>query len=119
MYAVNLFFIDDINFKSFVNYFVFLPIFLILNGVNGLYPGIMIPHAEEVKKCTTSTFFTFLIITLVILYSNMTESNYAKLITKESDEIKILLAFIVAFICSLPLYPGIRALSKHFFAKFS
>lgn len=118
-FVINLFFIDDINFKSFVNYFVFLPIFVILNGVNGLYPGIMIPHAEEVKKCTTSTFFTFLIITLVILYSNMTESNYAKLITKESDEIKILLAFIVAFICSLPLYPGIRALSKHFFAKFS
>lgn len=118
-FVINLFFIDNINFKSFVNYFVFLPIFVILNGVNGLYPGIMIPHAEEVKKCTTSTFFTFLIITIVILFSNMTESNYAKLITKDSDEIKILLAFIVAFIFSLPIYPGIRALSKHFFAKFS
>ena len=44
-FIVNLFFINNINFKSFINYSFFLPIFVLLFIFNGLYPGIMIPHA--------------------------------------------------------------------------
>lgn len=117
-FIVNLFFIHDINFKSFVNYSIFLPIFVLLYIVNGLYPGIMMPHAEEVKKCTLSTFFTFLIIILVILFTNLKDIKLTKAITKGSEDFQIILAFIIAFIFSIPLLPGFRSLSKHFFGKF-
>lgn len=117
-FIINIFFIKDINFKSFVNYSIFLPVFVLLYIVNGLYPGIMTPHAEEVKKCTLSSFFTFLIIVLVILFVEMKDIQIKKAITKESGDLQIILALLLAFIFSVPLLPGLRAVSKHFFGKF-
>lgn len=118
-FIVNLFSIGNINFKSFINYSVFLPIFTIFFIVNGLYPGIMIPHAEEVKRCTQSVFFTFLIIILVILFSNMKNIQFTKKIVKESHDLQIIIALVIALIFSIPVLPGIRSLSKHFFARFN
>ena len=117
-FIVNLFFIDNINFKSFINYSVFLPIFVLLYIFNGLYPGIMIPHSEEVKKCTISTFISFLLIILVIGFSNIKDVQLTKTIVRDSDDAEILLAFIISFIFSVPLLPGLRAVSKHFFGRF-
>ena len=61
-FIVNLFAIHDINFKSFINYTIFLPFVLLLFACMGLYPGIMIPAAEQVKKYSVSSFFGFFII---------------------------------------------------------
>ena len=49
-FIVNLIRIHDINFKSFVNYSIYIPVIMIVFGCVGLYPGIMIPPTEEVKK---------------------------------------------------------------------
>ena len=58
-FIVNLIRIHDINFKSFVNYAVYIPFIMIIFGCVGLYPGIMIPPTEEVKKFSGATFFFF------------------------------------------------------------
>ena len=49
-FIVNLVRIEDINFKSFINYSVYIPFIMIIFVCEGLYPGIMIPPTEEVKK---------------------------------------------------------------------
>ena len=69
-FIVNLVAINDINFKSFINYTIFLPFVLLLFACMGLYPGIMIPAAEQVKKYSISTFFGFSVITSFVLVSS-------------------------------------------------
>lgn len=117
-FSVNLFAMHDINFKSFVNYIVFIPLETLLYVLNGLYPGLMITHEDEVKKITNSTFITFLAIILIITFGNMKQLVFTKAITRDSQSFQIILAFIVAFIFSIPILPGFRNLSKHFFGKF-
>lgn len=117
-FSVNLFAMHDINFKSFVNYIIFIPLEALLYALNGLYPGLMITHEDEVKKITNSTFITFLAIILIISFGNMKQLVFTKSITKDSQSFQIILAFIVAFIFSVPILPGFRNLSKHFFGKF-
>lgn len=118
-FVINLFSINNINFKSFKNYTIFLPIQIILYALNGLYPGLMITHSDEVKKCTSSTCITFLTIILIIIFGNMNQLTFTKLIIRDSKSLQIVLAFIVAFIVSIPVLPGIRALSRLFFGKFN
>lgn len=117
-FAINLFAINDINFKSFINYATFLPIATVLYALNGLYPGLMMTHEDEVKKFTHSTFTTFLTIILIIIFGNMKQFVFTKAIIRDSKSFQIVLAFIVAFIFSVPILPGFRNLSKHFFGKF-
>lgn len=117
-FSVNLFAMHDINFKSFVNYIIFIPLEALLYALNELYPGLMITHEDEVKKITNSTFITFLTIILIISFGNMKQLVFTKAITKDSQSFQIILAFIVAFIFSVPILPGFRNLSKHFFGKF-
>lgn len=117
-FSINLFAMHDINFKSFVNYIIFIPLETILYVLSGLYPGLMITHEDEVKKITNSTFVTFLAIILLIYFGNMKQLVFTKAITRDSQSFQIILAFIVAFIFSIPILPGFRNLSKHFFGKF-
>lgn len=118
-FIINLFSYNNINFKSFKNYTIFLPIQIILYALNGLYPGLMISHSEEVKKCTTSTFITFLTIILIILFGNIKQLSFTKLIVRDTKTLQLVLAFVVAFIFSIPFLPGIRSFSRLFFGKFS
>ena len=58
-FIVNLISSHDIEFRSFMNYIVFVPVMVIIFALLGLYPGIMISPAEEVRKYATGTFFSF------------------------------------------------------------
>lgn len=62
-------FIDNewINFRSFVDYWVYLPPMLIVFYAAGLYPGFVLPPADEVKKFAICCFFVFLGIAISIL----------------------------------------------------
>ena len=116
-FIVNLFAINNINFKSFINYTIFLPFILLLFAFMGLYPGIMIPAAEQVKKYTISTFFGFSVITSFVLVSSLTQSNPAAFIKGGSANVPILFAFILAFIFSVFLLPTFREFAKRKFCQ--
>ena len=65
-FIVNLFDTSNINFKSFINYSVYIPFILILFAANNLYPGIMNSPTEDIKHYFGCTFFSF----LAIIYIN-------------------------------------------------
>lgn len=118
-FIVNLFAIHDINFRSFINYTIFIPFIILLFGCMGLYPGIMIPAAEQVKKYCISTFFGFAVITSFVVVSSLTESNPAAVIKSYSENVPIIFAFLSAFIFSVFLLPTFREFAKRKFSKFS
>lgn len=118
-FIVNLVAIRDINFRSFINYTVFLPFVLLLFACMGLYPGIMIPAAEQVKKYSISSFFGFIVITSFVIVSGLTESDPAAAIKSYSNNASILFAFMIAFIFSVFLLPTFRELAKRKFCRFS
>ena len=118
-FIVNLVAINDINFKSFINYTIFIPFILLLFAFMGLYPGIMIPAAEQVKKYSVSTFFGFAVIVSFVIVSSLTESDPAAIIKKNSGNIFIIFAFMLAFILSIFLLPTFREFAKRKFCKYS
>lgn len=118
-FLVNLFSTKDIEFISFLNYIVFIPMMMVIFSLLGLYPGIMISPAEEVRKYATGTFFSFGLIFLCVLYSNSRNWNFIKAITSYTQDFQLLLAFFIAFIFSIFLLPCIRDLSRIFFSRFN
>ena len=118
-FVVNLFAIHDINFRSFINYTIFIPFIVLLFAFMGLYPGIMIPAAEQVKKYCISTFFGFAVITSFVIVSSLTESDPAAFIKSYSRNLPIIFAFFLAFIFSVFLLPTFRELAKRKFSKYS
>ncbi len=117
-FIVNLFAKNDINFKSFINYTIYLPIMLIFFAIFGLYPGIMIPAAEEVRAYIISSFISFIIIFLSIVISSLSGFNFTRIIIRESQKLQICIAFMIAFICSAILLPAFREMAKRVFCKF-
>jgi Undecaprenyl-phosphate galactose phosphotransferase WbaP len=57
-FLVNLYDLSAINFKSFVTYWPYLPIFIVIFQMFHLYPGIFLAPAEELKNFTLSSLFT-------------------------------------------------------------
>ena len=68
-FIVNIFFKEYINFKSFLNFIIYIPFILLLFICMNLYPGIMNPPTEELKKFFYCNFFGFTAIIATILYS--------------------------------------------------
>jgi Undecaprenyl-phosphate galactose phosphotransferase WbaP len=58
-FLVNLYDLSSINFKSFVTYWPYLPIFIIIFQVFNLYPGISMAPAEELKNFTIASLIAF------------------------------------------------------------
>ena len=110
-FIVNLFRKHDINFKSFVNYSIYIPVIMLIFGCVGLYPGIMIPHTEEVKKFCGATFFSFVAISLTIFIPRNDEF-FSTYIIKGSNDIAICVAFMIAFIFATFLLPAFREFIK-------
>lgn len=94
-----------INFRSFVDYAIYLPPMLAVFYAAGLYPGISLPPAEEVKKFSICCFFVFVGIALSIT-------------VEEADEkIPLVVAFILASPIAAILLPIGRELSRHILAR--
>ena len=110
-FIVNLFVMHDINFKSFINYSIYIPVIILIFGCIGLYPGIMIPHTEEVKKFCGATFFAFVALS-VSIFIPTDDSPFTKYIIKDSNDIAVCCAFFLAFIFATFLLPGFREFIK-------
>lgn len=117
-FIVNLMFTSDLNFKSVVNYFFFSPIFVLTFAAVGLYPGIMIPPTEEVKKFCGCTFFALGAMTLGIIIADINDYAIAQTFIKDSADKAVILAFAITFPVATILLPGFRELAKTIFAKY-
>lgn len=118
-FIVNIFDSSDINFKSFVNYSVYIPFVLILFAANGLYPGIMNSPTEDIKHYFGCTFFSFLAIILTVYLGNVNDDyQFLEAIFKDSTGKAVACAFMIAIpICTIAL-PAFREIAKHTFAHF-
>ena len=94
-----------INFRSFVDYAIYLPPTLAVFYAAGLYPGISLPPGEEVKKFSTCAFFVFVGIALSITVEDA------------DDKIPLVAAFILAAPIAGIAIPVGRELSRHFLAR--
>ena len=115
---INIFATNDINFKSFVNYSIFIPVVLLVFFIMGLYPGMMVPAEEEVKRYSVSTFFCFGAVVLDVLFTDADTSSFHNFLVRDSRDFEIALAFLVAFLIATILLPATREGFKHFFSRF-
>lgn len=67
-FIINLINRSLINFRSFVTYWVYLPVFFLVFYVSKLYPGMVLAPAEEVRRFTVSSFFCFVGIAFSIVF---------------------------------------------------
>jgi len=79
--------LSNINFKSFVTYWPYLPIFVFLFWIFRLYPGIALAPAEETRGFTIASF---------LAHGSINVSRYIQYGTIDS----IFIAFIISFIFS-------------------
>jgi Undecaprenyl-phosphate galactose phosphotransferase WbaP len=86
-FLVNLYDISAINFKSFITYWPYLPVFILFFQANGLYPGIALAPSEELRHFTVSSVFA---------HGGIIFSRYIE--DQEFDAISI--AFISSFFLS-------------------
>jgi Undecaprenyl-phosphate galactose phosphotransferase WbaP len=86
-FLVNLYDLSAINFKSFVTYWPYLPIFIGIFQLFHLYPGISTAPAEELKNFTISSLIT---------YGGIIISRYIE--DKEFDAISV--AFMISLLFS-------------------
>ena len=117
-FIVNLFFTSDINVKSVVNYFFFTPLIIIIFGAVGLYPGIMIPPTEAVKKFCGCTFFALFAMSAGIVIADINDYEIFQDIIKDSGDKAVILAFAITFPIATILLPGVRELAKTFYSRF-
>jgi len=117
-FCVNLFASSNINFKSFINYSIFLPVFCIVYAIMGLYPGMMVPAEEEVRRYCISNFFCYGLILVTVIVSDMSSLDKLHFITKDSEDLEIAWAFVTAWLFSIFLLPIFRETAKNIFSKF-
>jgi Undecaprenyl-phosphate galactose phosphotransferase WbaP len=96
-FLVNLYDISAINFKSFVTYWPYLPVFILFFQANGLYPGIALAPSEELRHFTVSS---------ILAHGGIIFSRYIE--DQEFDFISI--AFIISFFCSPEILILMRSL---------
>lgn len=116
-FIINLITPRNINFRSFINYSVYMPVVLTMFGCFGLYPGIMLPPNEEVRKFSLCTFICFFAIIISVFISDTTGAPISRLIVKDSQDLAVTEAFIVAYIFGVILLPSSRSVVKRIFCK--
>ena len=117
-FIVNIFDTSHINFKSFINYSVYIPFILILFSANGLYPGIMNSPTEDIKHYFSCTFFSFLAIILTVYLANVNDYTFFESIIEDSSGKAISAAFLISLPFCTFVLPAIRECAKHFFSRF-
>ncbi|MDR3139799.1 MAG: undecaprenyl-phosphate galactose phosphotransferase WbaP [Treponema sp.] len=86
-FLVNLYDIHAINFRSFVTYWPYLPVFILIFQIMHLYPGLSLAPAEELRH---------LMIGSLMAHGGIIFSRYIE--DEEFDAISI--AFIISFVFS-------------------
>ena len=104
-FIINLMNHSWINFRSFVDYWVYLPPLIAVFYAAGLYPGLVYPPADEVKKFAICTFFVYVGIALSIT-------------VEEADEkVPIVFALILAVPFATIMLPAGREIARRIFSK--
>jgi Undecaprenyl-phosphate galactose phosphotransferase WbaP len=103
-FIINLIDRHFINFRSFVTYWIYLPVFLLVFFSSSLYPGIMLAPADEVRKITLASAVCF--------------AGIALSITVETDNRDILsIAFLLAIPIAAVLLPAGRDLARKLLSR--
>ena len=116
-FIINIFESENINFKSFINYSVYIPFILLLFACNGLYPGIMNSPTEEVKRFSTCTFFSCLAIIFSLLLTNDKGFEISSFLIKDSQDIALIFAFILTIPIATLALRAFREFAKHLFQR--
>jgi Undecaprenyl-phosphate galactose phosphotransferase WbaP len=87
-FLVNFYDMSAINFRSFVTYWPYLPIFILFFAVMRLYPGVSLAPAEELRGFTLGS---------LLAHGGIIFSRYIE--DREFDAISI--AFIISFVFSV------------------
>lgn len=95
---VNLYDFSIINFKSFVTYWPYLPVFILIFQILGLYPGISLAPAEELRRFSIGSFMA---------YGGIIMSRFIE--DRDWDSISI--AFIVSFLFSTVILLSMRSVT--------
>ncbi|MDR0761038.1 MAG: undecaprenyl-phosphate galactose phosphotransferase WbaP [Treponema sp.] len=103
-FLVNLYDLSVINFKSFVGYWPYLPIFIIIFQIFRLYPGISLAPAEELKNFTIAS---------LIAHGGIIISRFIE--DREFDAISA--AFIISFIVSCYILLVCRSCTHSFLKR--
>ncbi|MDR1566776.1 MAG: undecaprenyl-phosphate galactose phosphotransferase WbaP [Treponema sp.] len=101
---VNIYDLSIINFKSFVTYWPYLPIFILFFHVMKLYPGVSLAPAEELRGFTIGS---------LMAHGGIIFSRYIE--DQEFDSISV--AFIVSFVSSMLILMLCRDLTHSFLGK--
>ncbi len=117
-FIVNIFDSSDINFKSFINYSIYIPFILIIFGCLGLYPGIMNSPTEEVKRFFFATTLSFIAIIFTIIFSDTHEIQFAEKVIQDSKNLALVIAFCIAIPVATIALPAFREFAKHYFSRF-
>jgi Undecaprenyl-phosphate galactose phosphotransferase WbaP len=86
-FLVNLYDIHAINFKSFITYWPYLPVFILIFQVSRLYPGIALAPAEELHRFAIGS---------LMAHGGIVLSRYVE----DQDWDTISVAFIISFVFS-------------------
>ena len=105
-FLVNLANKSFIRFRSFIDYYIYIPAILAVFYAADLYPGIMNSPADDVKRLSICTFFGFCGIALSIFVEDA------------EDKVAIAAALIVAVPFATILLPGMREAVRRFFGLF-
>lgn len=105
-FLVNLANTSFINFRSFTEYYIYIPVILVVFYAADLYPGIMSSPAEDVKRLCICTFFGFCGIAMSIFVEDA------------EDKVAIAVALVIAVPFATILLPGMREVARRFFGRF-
>lgn len=100
-FVVNAVDIHLINFKSFVNYWTYLPFFFLMYNIFKLYPGILLVPSEQLRSFFLANAFMFGGIALSIIVETEGRSYIA-------------IAFIIAFFFSIFVLPLSRVFARNY-----
>jgi Undecaprenyl-phosphate galactose phosphotransferase WbaP len=94
----------SINFKSFVTYWPYLPVFIIIFAILNLYPGISLAPSEELKRFSIGS---------IMAYMGIILSRYIE--NKSWDSLTA--AFLVSCLFSTVILLTVRSVAHLFLAK--
>jgi len=86
--------------------------------MNGLYPGIMIPPTEEIKKFASGTLIGFAAIIIGIVFSDyIGQDKIIRFFIKDSYNRSIASAFLIAYPFAVLLLPTVRIFVKRLLSR--
>lgn len=117
-FIVNVFVSENIHFKSFINYAIYIPFFIPVFAAAGLYPAIMMPPTEQIKKTFFCSLFGFAGICLSVVVFNVKGISLAKeIFITYSTNTALCCALLIAVPVATVLITTMRELIKHIYFR--